>query len=112
MLNRRAFAKLAGATAAKLAGATALSGLAAPALVSRSLAQGGAPTVARAHYLIKNGAVITVDPALGTLARADVEVNNGRIEAIGPSLAAAGAETIDADGMIVMPGFEIGRAHV
>ena len=56
MLDRRTFAKL--------AGATALSGLAAPALISRSFGQGAAPTAARGNYLIKNGAVITVDPAL------------------------------------------------
>jgi cytosine/adenosine deaminase-related metal-dependent hydrolase len=97
MLSRRTFAKL--------AGATALSGLAAPALISPSFAQGAAPAVARGNYLIKNGAVITVDRALGVLPRADVHVNNGRIEAIGPNLAVPGAETIDATDMIVMPGF-------
>ena len=61
--------------------------------------------MARGNYLIKNGAVITVDPALGVLPRADVHVRDGRIEAIGPDLTAAGAETIDATDMIVMPGF-------
>ena len=53
MLDRRTFAKF--------AGATALSGLAAPALISRSFGQGAAPAAARGNYLIKNGAVITVD---------------------------------------------------
>ena len=55
MLNRRSFAKL--------AGATALSGLATPALRRAAFAQGAAP-VPRGNYLIKNGVVITVDPTL------------------------------------------------
>lgn len=104
MLNRRTFAKL--------AGATALSGLAAPALISRSFAQGSAPTVPRGNYLIQNGALITVDPALGLLPRADIHVNNGRIEAIGPGLTAPGAEIIDATDMIVMPGFVETHHHM
>ena len=50
----------------------------------------------RGSYLIKNGAVITVDRKLGTLPQADVLVRNGAIEAVGPDLAAAGADVIDA----------------
>ena len=46
------------------------------------------------------------------LPRADVHVRNGRIEAIGPDLAAAGAETIDATDMIVMPGFVDTHYHM
>src|SRR5215212_3868647 len=96
MLNRRSFAKL--------AGATALSSLAPPALRRAAFAQGTAP-IPRGNYLIKNGAVITVDPTLGVLSRGDVHVRDGRIEAVGPDLTAAGAEVIDATDMIVMPGF-------
>ena len=101
MLNRRTF----------LLGATALAGLAAPATMSPAIAQGGPPTVARAHYLIRNGAVITVDKT-GVLPRADVLIRDGRIEAVGPDLAAAGAETIDATDMIVMPGFVDTHYHM
>ena len=104
MLDRRTFAKF--------AGATALSGLAAPALISRSFAQGAAPAAVRGNYLIKNGAVITVDSALGVLPRADVHVRDGRIEAVGPDLTAAGAEVIDATDMIVMPGFVDTHYHM
>jgi len=104
MLTRRIFSAL--------LGATAMTGLAAPAQVRRSFAQGSAPTVARGNYLIKYGAVITVDPALGVLTRGDVHVNNGRIEAIGPDLTAAGAEIIDATDMIVMPGFVETHHHM
>ena len=85
MLNRRRFAKL--------LGATAMSGMAAPALISSTFAQGAAPAVARGNYLIRSGAVITVDPAR-------------------PVLTAAGAETIDATDMIVMPGFVDTRYHM
>jgi 5-methylthioadenosine/S-adenosylhomocysteine deaminase len=104
MLNRRTFGAV--------LSATALSGFAAPPLISRSFAQAPAPTVPRGNYLIKNGAVITVDPTLGTLPRVDIHVNNGRIEAIGPDLAVAGAETIDATDMIVMPGFVETHHHM
>ena len=57
MLNRRVFGRL--------AGATALSTLAAPAIVSRTLAQGSAPTVPRGNYLIKNGQYATWLKAYG-----------------------------------------------
>jgi 5-methylthioadenosine/S-adenosylhomocysteine deaminase len=103
MLTRRRFASL--------LGATALAGVAAPTIVAPASGQGAAPTPARSHYLIRNGAVITVDKA-GVLPRADVLVRDGRIEAVGPDLAAAGAETIDATDMIVMPGFVDTHYHM
>ncbi len=46
------------------------------------------------------------------LPRADILVRDGRIEAVGPDLAAAGAETIDATDMIVMPGFVDTHYHM
>jgi 5-methylthioadenosine/S-adenosylhomocysteine deaminase len=101
MLNRRSFTRL--------LGATALAGLAAPAIVSSTSAQ--AQTAGRGHYLIRNGAVITVDQ-VGVLPRADVLVRDGRIEAVGPDLSAAGAEIIDAADMIVMPGFVDTHYHM
>jgi cytosine/adenosine deaminase-related metal-dependent hydrolase len=103
MLNRRTFTGL--------LGATALAGFARPAFVSPAMAQGAAPTAARGSYLIRGGAVITVDKA-GVLPRADILVRDGRIEAIGADLAAAGAETIDAADMIVMPGFVDTHYHM
>ena len=54
------------------------------------------PEVSRGNYLIKGGAVITVDPALGTFPKADVLVRNGAIAGVGPDLTAEGAEVIDA----------------
>ena len=103
MLDRRRFASL--------FGTMALASLAAPARISRAFAQGATPVVPRGNYLIKNGAVITVDPARGVL-RADIHVNNGRIGAIRPDLAATGAEIIDASDMIAMPGFVDTHHHM
>jgi 5-methylthioadenosine/S-adenosylhomocysteine deaminase len=98
MLDRRRFAQLVGATALTACGPP-------PALIGNAFAQDARPLVARGAYLIKGGAVVTVDPGLGTLPRADVAVRDGRIEAIGADLSATGAEVIDATDMIVMPGF-------
>ncbi len=64
------------------------------------------------HMLIKGGAVVTVDSRLGDLDRGDVLIDGDRIAAIGPALAApAGAATIDASGMIVMPGLVNAHLH-
>jgi 5-methylthioadenosine/S-adenosylhomocysteine deaminase len=96
MLNRRTFTHL--------LGAATLAGLATPAVKFPAMAQGTAATGKRGAYLIRNGAVITVDRA-GVLPRADVLVRDGRIEAVGPDVVAADAEILDATDMIVMPGF-------
>ena len=93
MVNRRTFAKL--------LGATALSGC---GFAARAIAQDARLPISRGTYLIKGGAVVTVDPALGTLPRADVLVSQVRIEAIGVDLSDASADVIDATDMIVMPG--------
>jgi len=53
--------------------------------------------------LIKNGRVL--DPANRTDATLDVLLEDGRIAKVGPGLSAAGAETFDAAGLIVAPGF-------
>ncbi|MBX9774176.1 MAG: amidohydrolase family protein [Xanthobacteraceae bacterium] len=103
MLDRRTFTRL--------LAATALAGVTAPAIVAPAFAQGAAPGTARGTYVIRNGAVITVDKA-GVLPRADILVRDGRIEAVGPDLAATGAETIDATDMIVMPGFVDTHYHM
>ncbi|CAM9937622.1 unnamed protein product [Phaeothamnion confervicola] len=62
--------------------------------------------------LIKGGNVLAMDPAVPDLTRGDVLVENGRIAAVGPSLTADDvAETIDANGMIVMPGLVNAHIH-
>ena len=97
MLTRRTFARLAGASALAAGAGLHLPGSGA------ARAQSAPPS--RGTYLIRNGAVITVDSQLGVLPRGDVLVRNGRIEAVATSIEATGAEVIDATDMIVMPGF-------
>jgi cytosine/adenosine deaminase-related metal-dependent hydrolase len=64
------------------------------------------------HLLITGGCVVTMDARLGELPRGDVLIEHGRIAAIGPALGAPpGAETIDAAGMIVMPGLVNAHLH-
>src|SRR6476659_9096368 len=104
MLTRRALAKFVGAAA--LGGGMPLG------LAARAIAQSAVAPRPRGAYLIKNGAVVTVDEALGTLPRADVLVRDGRIAGIGPDLAATDAEIIDATDMIVMPGFVDTHYHM
>jgi 5-methylthioadenosine/S-adenosylhomocysteine deaminase len=57
------------------------------------------------RILIKNGIVLTQDPALGELPDADVLVEGDRIAEVRPNISADGAKVIDATGDIVIPGF-------
>ena len=57
------------------------------------------------RYLIRGGAVMSMDPAVGDFASADVLVDGKKILAVGPRLAAPGIPVIEARGRIVMPGF-------
>jgi len=62
--------------------------------------------------LIKNAAVLTMDPALGDLPDGDVLIENDRIAAVGRNLSAPEhAETIDASGMIALPGLVNAHQH-
>lgn len=57
------------------------------------------------RYVIRNGSVLSMDPAVGDFERADVLVEGNKIVAVGPNLSAGNASIIDATGRIVMPGF-------
>jgi len=57
------------------------------------------------RYVIRGGAVMSMDPKVGDFPKADVLVEGKKILAVGPNLRAAGAGEIDARGRIVMPGF-------
>jgi 5-methylthioadenosine/S-adenosylhomocysteine deaminase len=53
---------------------------------------------------IRGAQLVTMDEALGDFASADILIEDGAILAVGPSLGSNGAETIDAAGMIALPG--------
>ena len=57
------------------------------------------------RYIIRGGAVMSLDPQIGDFPQADVLVDGKKILAVGPNLQAGGAAEIDASGRIVMPGF-------
>ncbi len=54
--------------------------------------------------VIRGAQVVTMDRALGDFRSADILIEGGAIAAVGPSLEASGAESIDASGMIALPG--------
>ncbi|GAA5165411.1 MULTISPECIES: amidohydrolase family protein [Amycolatopsis] len=54
--------------------------------------------------LVRNGHVLTMDPALGDLPTGDVLIEDGVIAAVAPSLPVTDAEVIDATGHLVLPG--------
>ena len=62
--------------------------------------------------LIKGGIVLSLDPAVGDFAQGDVLIEGDRILQVGPNLANGDVETIDASGMIVMPGFVDSHRHI
>jgi cytosine/adenosine deaminase-related metal-dependent hydrolase len=93
--------------------ATAASGAAAAALnlfAARPAAAGGDDPPEdhgrrRRRYIIRGGAVMSLDPQVGDFPQADVLVEGKKILAVGPNLHAGDAGVIDARGRIVMPGF-------
>ncbi len=63
------------------------------------------------RILIRGGIVLTQDPSLGELPRADVLIDGDTIADVGQNLSADGAEVIEADGDIVIPGFVDTHRH-
>lgn len=61
--------------------------------------------------LIKNAAVISVDPQVGDFAEADVLVEGDKIAAVGPNLRATADQVIDARGYVLMPGMVNAHIH-
>jgi cytosine/adenosine deaminase-related metal-dependent hydrolase len=57
------------------------------------------------RLLIRRGHVLSMDPSVGDFARADILISGRTIEAVGANLDAGDAQIIEAEGMIVMPGF-------
>jgi 5-methylthioadenosine/S-adenosylhomocysteine deaminase len=85
----------------------------------RAMAQLAAPQGTGApgrRYVIRGGAVMTMDPNLGgslkgEFPQADVLVEGKKILAVGPNVSAGGADVVDATGRIVMPGFIYTHHH-
>lgn len=78
-----------------------------PTMTSRA-ATGPMPNgigTAGRRTLIKGGAVLSMDAAVGNFPVGDVLFEGSKILEIGPSITAGDAAVIDAAGMIVMPGF-------
>lgn len=65
------------------------------------------------HTLIRNATIVSVDPAIGTLPRGDILIEDDRILQVSaaPLTAPEGAEVIEAEGMIAMPGFVNAHIH-
>ena len=100
--SRRDFLKTAAATGTVAAGATLLGSQTAPAQTASVPADTGTPG---RRYVIRGGAVLSMDAGVGDFAEADVLVDGKKIVAVGRNIDAGGAEAIEAAGMIVMPGF-------
>ena len=75
-----------------------------PATAQQATAPAATGTPGR-RYVIKGGAVLSMDSAIGDFAVGDVPVDGKKIVAVGPNIDAGDADVIEADGMIVMPGF-------
>src|SRR5262245_34609172 len=106
--SRRNFLKGAAATGAVAAGANLFAARPAAAQDNQGNQVNPPPNTGRPgrRYVIRNGMVMSMDPAVGDFARADVLVEGKKILAIGPNLHVGGnAAEIDARGRIVMPGF-------
>ena len=100
--SRRDFLKATAATGAAAAASDLFSPRRAPAHDS------DVPEDSGRHgrrYIIRGGAVMSMDPNVGDFPQADVLVEGKKIIAVGPNLHAGGATVIDARGRIVMPGF-------
>jgi 5-methylthioadenosine/S-adenosylhomocysteine deaminase len=56
------------------------------------------------HYLIKNAHIISMDGSQSEISKGDIHVREGQIISIGKNLEATGAEIIEGEGMLAMPG--------
>ncbi|HYG72644.1 MAG TPA: hypothetical protein VEC15_10240, partial [Actinomycetota bacterium] len=62
--------------------------------------------------LIRGGTVLSMDEKVGDLAGGDVLIDGDRIVEVRPGIELDGARVIDAEGMIVMPGFVDTHRHI
>jgi cytosine/adenosine deaminase-related metal-dependent hydrolase len=103
LFARREFIKaMAAAGAAAATGVNLLRATVANAEPNQIPAGSGTPGT---RYVIRGGAVLSMDASVGDFAAADVLVDGKKILAVGRNIEASSAPVIDAAGMIVMPGF-------
>jgi 5-methylthioadenosine/S-adenosylhomocysteine deaminase len=67
--------------------------------------------ISGSQLLLRNGVVLSMDPAIGDFAAADVLVEGTKIKAVGPDLV-SDAPSLDCTGRIVMPGFVNSHHHM
>jgi 5-methylthioadenosine/S-adenosylhomocysteine deaminase len=68
--------------------------------------------ISTGRKLIKGGTVLSLDPAVGDFVTGDVLIEGDKIVAVGQNLSAGDAESFDASGMIVLPGFVDTHRHI
>ncbi len=66
----------------------------------------------RGDFLIRDGAIVSVDPTIGDLTRGSILVRDGVIVDVGEDVDGADAEVIDASAMLVMPGLIDSHHHL
>ena len=101
-VSRRDFIRTAAVTGTVAAGTALLGAQPASAQAATTPRDTG---MAGRRYVIRGGAVLSMDAGVGDFAEADVLVDGKKIAAVGRNIDAGGAEVIDAAGKIVMPGF-------
>jgi len=107
--SRRNFFKTAAATGVAATAFDLLAARPAAAQHEREPQESGQPG---RRYVIRGGAVMSMDPKVGDFSQADVLVEGKKIVAVGRSLQAGGAAEIDARGRVVMPGFVDTHHHL
>lgn len=70
-----------------------------------------APANPAGKLLVKGATIISMDAVVGNLAKGDILIEGGSIIAVGPALTADGADVIDAQDMIVIPGMVDTHRH-
>ena len=115
---RRGFLKAAAASGVA-AGSVAASGLSLFASAASAHGDSGGDNEMPEHsgrpgrrLLIKNGSVMSMDPAVGNFVEGDVLIEGKKILAVGRNLSAGGAQVINARDRIVMPGFIDSHHHL
>lgn len=90
----------------------AMTGLAGPALASES-ASLSFPIDDSENIVLRRGHILSMDEAIGDLPQGDVWLSAGSIAAVGENLQVpAGTEEVNAEGMIVLPGFVETHWHI